>query len=206
MTKTQIVILWGAALVVVLVFVLLSRFISRPLQESEPLQAPQVQSYNLADIPQSARRFYPRAEQAAKSWQEDAALVSAAASWPFVRLDDLSLPADWTFQFFSPALQKIFVVNVSETQVAVMRESLSPYPLPVLPLDEWQVDSVQALNAWLNHGGGGFLKAHPIVDVNARLRRSKEGRAQWIVVGVVRSSETVHVVWVDAISGEASLP
>ena len=98
------------------------------------------------------------------------------------------------------------MVNVSETQVAVLRESLSPYPLSVLPLEEWQIDSVQALNAWLNHGGGGFLKSHPIVDVNARLRRSKEGRAEWIVVGVVRGSQTAHAVRVDAVSGQASLP
>jgi hypothetical protein len=68
-------------------------------------------------------------------------------------------------------------------------------------LEDWQLDSPKALNTWLNNNGGVFLRLHPIVDVNARLRRSKAGQLEWIVAGVGRSSQNVQLVRIDASSG-----
>jgi hypothetical protein len=202
MTKVQVAILWGLSLLVLVVFVVVGQVVSKRPQGSSPLviTAP-AQVYSLPDIPQSARSFYWRADQAARSWQGDAALVSAAAAWPFVRLDDLSMPTDWTFQFFSPSTSMIYVVNVSETEVTPIREALAPYPLSTVALEDWQLDSPKALNTWLNNNGGVFLRLHPIVDVNARLRRSKGGELEWIVAGVGRNSQNVQLVRIDASSG-----
>jgi hypothetical protein len=117
-------------------------------------------------------------------------------------LDDLSQPVDWTFQFYSPGTRQLYVVSVSEEQVLPVTGMLSPYKLPAVSMEDWRVDSHGALSAWLSYGGAGFLRRYSVVDVSARLRHSKDGRLEWSVAGVVRDSHTVHLVRVDATSGQ----
>jgi hypothetical protein len=206
MTKTQIAILWGLAAAVLIVFVLLSWIISRPKQGDVPVMVPVPQSYRLPAVPFSARGFYPRAEQAARSWQSDAGLVSVSASWPragAVRpLDGFSLPVDWTFQFTSPGTQRIYVVNVNEAAVSPIRESLAPYPLPTVSAADWRLDSFEALNAWLNGGAGAWLAAHPLADVSIRLRQAPEGALEWVIVGAAQGDAAILVGRIHAGSGQ----
>jgi hypothetical protein len=186
---------------VVIVFAFLSQSLAPPAPESVPSTSPPARVHRLPQIAQSARNSYPLADQAARSWQEDARLVSASTSWPWAQLDDLSRPVDWTFQFFSPGTHRLYAVVVGESQVLPIREALSPYALPSLSEDEWRIDSHQALGTWLDDGGSIFMSRHPIVDISARLRRSEEGRPEWVVVGIVKDSLIVHVVRVDARNG-----
>ena len=202
MTKKQVAILWGLTAIVLIVFVLVGRVISRSAEKQQsPVTTSRKRTYNLGQISQSARNLYALADQAARSWQKDARLVSASASWLFVKVDDFSAPTNWTFQFFSPRTQKLYVVSASEAQVTVIRDTLSPYVLPAAPVGEWQLDSNQALSIWLNNGGGDFLAKHPIVDVSAMLQPPEEGGLEWVVIGTVRDSQAVHLVRIDARSG-----
>jgi len=210
-TKGQLALLWGLAVGVVLVFAALTYVLahsSPPAQVLVERQAatpvspvPEVETYLLPQTPNSARALCDRATQAAQEWQPDAGLASAVASWPFATLDDLSGPADWTFTFFSPRTQRVYVLNVYPDQVTLIRDALSPYPLPVLSSEEWRVDSHQALNAWLDSGGGDVLRSYSIVDVSARLRL-EDGRAIWSVIGSVQGGQPSLTIWVDAVSGE----
>ncbi len=202
MTKKQIVILWGLTAAILIIFALAGYIISRSSEKGLPQTAKSSgQTYRLPAIPQSARNLYPLADQAARSWQKDARLVSASASWLFVEIDHLSQPTNWTFQFFSPRTQKMYVVSVSDQQVTTIRDSLSPYTLPSASVERWSLDSHQALAAWLNHGGGDFLKQHPIVDVNAMLRPGDGESLEWVVIGAVRDSQTMYQLRIDARSG-----
>ena len=205
MTKGQLAVLWGLAVIVLLIMAALTYLLSRPALPApllgqgpasgsvqQPVGVPAgvpatVQTYLLPGMPYSARSLYDRAEQTAKEWRPDASLVSVAASWPFATLDRLSGPVDWTLSFFSPSTQSVHVLNVHPDQITPIRrgEVLSPYPLPVIEIDRWRVDSYEALNAWLNGGGGDFLRSHPVVDVGARLR-VEDGRAVWTVIGTRR--------------------
>ena len=202
MSKTQIAILWGLAVVIVIVFAVLSRAVSRSSQGVGPGPLVPGRVYDVGETDQSARKLYPLADQAARSWQADAQLVSATANWPFVDLDHFSEPVAWTFQFYSPGTQRIQVINIDGDQVGVLREALSPYPLPGVAVENWQLDSHQALKAWLNDGGGRFLSRHSVVDVTARLRHSEEGQLQWVVVGAVRGEQEIQLTRVDAASGQ----
>ncbi len=202
MSKTQIAILWGFTLVIVLAFVVAGQFLSRSTATEMPVtQSTRV--YSLPQVPYSARGFYDRAWQAALSWQSDAQLASAAAYWPFVRLDHLSQPTTWTFQFFSPATQHIYVIAVDERNINVIRSSLTPYPLTTLRIEQWQIDSPEALNTWLNHGGGRFLELHPAVDVLARLVAGNEN-IEWVIAGNVSGTDEVYVVRLNATTGQVS--
>lgn len=202
MSKVQIGILWGTAIAVILVFLLLGRFLSKSPQEGVPAMITPAQVYNLPSVPFSARQLYPRAEQAARSWHSDATLVSATASWRFVTIDDLSRPIDWTFQFYSPSTRRIYVVSVNDQQATPIRDALTPYELAGLPPESWQVDSYQALGTWLTWGGARFLRANPVADVNARLRMSAAGRPEWVIVGVADKGQTIHLLQIDARTGK----
>jgi hypothetical protein len=203
LTKTQIGILWGLSALVVVVFAVLAQMISRaPARPAAPTPAAlQTTVYRLPEVPFSARGYYPRADQAARTWQGDAQLVSATATWDFAEIDDLSRPVDWTFQFYSPGTQQLYVVNVGEARATPLVGSLSPYELPTIAPGRWRADSYDALSAWLNEGGATFLGSHSVVDVNARIRQAEEGRIEWSVVGVARDQDEQHVVVMDAETG-----
>ncbi|MFL7809942.1 MAG: hypothetical protein AB8I80_15000, partial [Anaerolineae bacterium] len=97
MSKTQLVILWGMGIVVVVVLATLGILVSRAGRSQPPAAPPsptgpspasptpaQADTYRLPETPYTAKNLYARAQEAALQWQPDAALVSAAASWPFV--------------------------------------------------------------------------------------------------------------------------
>ena len=115
MTKTQIAILWGLALLVVMVFAVLGWATSRQQPEVISVTVPPARVHHLPDISQSAKKLYVWADQAARTWQEDAELVSTATSWPFARVEDLSEPVDWTFTFYSPGIRNLYAGRAEET-------------------------------------------------------------------------------------------
>ena len=211
MTKTQLVILWGLGVLVIGVLGALGLLLSqtgRPqpsvpveVQAAVPSALTTQASYRLPETPHSAQNLYAQAEQAAQRWQPDAALVSAAASWSFASLDNFSRPIDWTFQFYSPSTARVYVISVSGTTVTPIRETLSPYSLPVIDVERWQIDSYQALNTWLNRGGGAFLKRTAIVDVSIRLARPQGNAPVWMVVGIDDSGQAIQSERLNAYEG-----
>jgi hypothetical protein len=217
-TRTQLGILWGLGVLIVAILAGLGWVLSQsrqpevlpaatlPAERPPPAGTPAQAAYRLPETPHSARNQYARAQDAARAWQPDAALVSAAASWPFAGLDDFSRPVDWTFQFYSPATGRAYTTNVDQTDVTPIRETLSPYALPVIDLEQWQIDSYQAVNEWLNQGGGTFLKKNPVVDVSIRLARQHGETPTWTVVGIDDSGEVVQTTRVDARASEVRGP
>jgi hypothetical protein len=202
MSKTQIVILWGLAVLVVIVFAVLSQVVSRaPSSSSVAVTVPPARQVRLPDT-HSLKKLYPRADQAARTWQGDALLAAATASWSFVQMADLEAANDWTLQFYSPSTQQLQVLTANEEHILPIVTSLSPYELSTVAMENWRVDSHQALSTWLNAGGSAFLTRYSVVDVSARLGFSKEKRLEWSVVGVVRDTQTFHQVRIDATSGE----
>jgi hypothetical protein len=189
------------AVLVVIVFAVLSQVISRAPSRRVAVTAPPARAHHLPDIPHSALKFHPRADQAARSWQGDAQLVSTTASWSFARIDDFSKPVDWTFQFYSPGTRQLYVVNVNETSVSPITGALSPYELPTVSMERWRIDSHEALGTWLDYGGASFMNQYSVVNVSARLRHAEDGRLEWSVVGVV-DSQTFHQVRIDAANGQ----
>jgi hypothetical protein len=192
------------SVLVVVVFVMLSQAMSRTPEQPQQRGAPTAPA-QVARLPggaHTARGRYTRADQAARTWNGDAVLVSATASWPFARLDDLSRGVDWTFQFYSPDTHQIYVVGVGEGHVTPIVGSHSPYVLPAVAQDRWRVDSHVAISAWLDHGGIQFLNSHSVVDVSARLRNAEDGRSEWTVMGMARGQDAFHVVTMDATSGQ----
>jgi hypothetical protein len=208
MTKTQLAVLWGLGALFVAVLGALGFLLSQA-DRPEALTAPAANSaispatvvHRLPQTPNSAQHLYVYAMQAAQAWQPDAALAGAATSWPFVSLDALSRPVDWTFQFYSPATELVYVVNVSGTSATTIRETRAPYRLSTIDDEKWRVDSYQALNIWLNHGGGEFLRRYPVVDISIRLGLSQAQTPVWTVLGIDDTGQAVLTEQVDAYDG-----
>jgi hypothetical protein len=185
-------IVGGLMLFILLLFGILLFQLQVP--ESVPVPSPPA---FLLEREARAETVYGLAREEAVRWQEDAQLVSAGIVW-----DDLGpggvLKRDrWTFQFYSPAQQRMAVIQIKDGQAQRLRTGLVSAPLPLLPLEEWQVDSAQAFEAWWEQGGGEFVSQHSPVSISLKLRQQPgEQRLVWSVAG---SSSGQH--WILQLDG-----
>lgn len=149
-------------------------------------------------------QFTPARSQAL-SWASDAQLVAATASWSGVTsLDQVGAPGQWTYRFYSPAKQRLYIVKVEPDGRAQGVEHRTPVtlPPPVLAADTWTIDSPAALAIWLDYGGAELLRRNPGLEVLVQLRSFKDFPAPvWMIVGSDRRTQDTLVVVVDAAQG-----
>jgi hypothetical protein len=156
----------------------------------------------VADDQVTARQAFAPAAELAGQWQEDARLAAVSGYRPAVGMQ-AGGQVDWAFQFFSPAAQRLALITVADGTAQMVRESVSPYPVPTFSAGEWRVDSNQALRAWWSQGGETLAARRPDVDVAMQLRvpDGGVGHPVWTVVGSVAGSGTAFAVAVDATDG-----
>jgi hypothetical protein len=179
MTRNQWIVIMGLLLSILAVFGILLFQLQVPDQPSTPPPP----AFLLEDGAQ-ARAVYPIAEQEALLWQQDAQLASADVVWDDLGPGGILTRDRWTFEFYSPSQQQMAVIRVTSGQAKRLRTALLPNRLVSLPLDQWQVDSTQALQTWWERGGGKFVREHDQVSISLKLRMEPKGtRSLWIVVG-----------------------
>lgn len=151
----------------------------------------------------SARQALAPAAEWAAQWKEDARLAVVSSRRSAVG-KQLGGEIEWTFQFFSPSTQRLALVTVTGETAQPVRESLSPYSVATFSVEDWRVDSDQALQAWWNQGGGSMVARRPDTDLAMQLRVSGEqGDAPvWTVVGTIEGTEVAFAVLVNATTGE----
>jgi hypothetical protein len=166
-----------------------------------PAPAP---TYTLVFTQVTARSLYPGAEGLALAWQPDAQLASLTATWRGTAINLVGQPTDWVYRFYSPGWRHYYFVSVKpdgQTQSMEHARQVDPPP-PVIPLEGWHVDSVQALTTWLDYGGGAMLGAKPGIEVSAQLSvPSPGGDPVWAVVGYDIESDDYLTVMIHAGSG-----
>lgn len=190
MTHRQRLILGSLILVVIALFAaLIYVLLTAPIGTSEPLSPPpEIYSAPVAAV--TARSAYAVAWEATQKWQKDAYLVSASTSWRNATVDMFREPVSWAFQFYSPSARQVQILSVSGGEAKALRESRTAYDLSPVTAEAWQMDSPQALGAWLNAGGGRFLRSHTLVDVRATLRFDKEnGQVVWSIAALESGGE-----------------
>jgi hypothetical protein len=156
-----------------------------------------------ADRGATVKALYPLALEVASAWQGDARLVSASANWPGPTAETLEdQEVAWSFNFYSPAVRKVYAVAVSGGQARGVRASQVPRDLNPAPVEGWQIDSPAALATWLANGGRDFLARYPQAEVSARLRFPSDSPTPlWTVRGSDEQSSAHLAVKVDAASG-----
>jgi hypothetical protein len=156
----------------------------------------------LADSRVTARRAFAPAAEFAQQWREDARLAGVSGRWSAVGTQPGG-QVEWAFQFFSPSIQRLALITVAGKGARMVRESLSPYPVPTFSTQEWRVDSDQALWTWWDRGGEDLVARRPDADLAMQLRMPQQGGGQplWTVIGSAAGMETVFAVAVNATDG-----
>lgn len=148
---------------------------------------------------------YQIAWREGQSWATDAALVSASASWPQVlSVGQVGEPVDWHYRFYSPGKERLFIVNVGPDQrVSSVEHRVRVTLPPALPgAERWVIDSPAALAIWLDYGGAELIRRNPGLEVLIELRRVKNHAGPvWMVIGLDKRTQDIHVVVVDASEG-----
>ncbi|MEE8391571.1 MAG: hypothetical protein V3S14_12355 [Anaerolineae bacterium] len=196
-------ILLGMTFVVALGVALLVLMLYRPAQQ--PLEmgggaAPVGLHVSLAESV-TAQSVYPSAMDVAQSWQPDGQLAIVSARW---RPRRGRWPSDvtWMFQFYSPTVRRLAVIVVNGGRARLLQETAVPYSLSTFSEDDWQVDSLAALDTWWNAGGATFMSVYSEIDLVAQLRvlEGKDDRLAWTITGIAGGQ--MRNLIVDGTTGE----
>lgn len=149
----------------------------------------------------TARQAYGAAQEAARAWQPDAQPSSLSAHWQRTR-GMWPTQTVWMIHFYSPSSGRLAVFLVEVGRTLMLREALSPYPLPTFVEDQWKVDSPQAMEIWWGSGGADFLARHPDAEVTLQLKPTgpTDDRPEWVVTAV--AGRQVQVVAISGVDGQ----
>jgi hypothetical protein len=172
---------------------------------TQPSLEPQA-TYTVEYISHTARELFATARDKAAAWQADVQPVSVTATWEKTAINLVGQPTVWTFRFYSPGLRRYYFVTVQADGQAdgiAHGEQIRKAPRPLAP-DIWAVDSPQAINLWLNHGGSQMLLGAPGIQVVAQLStpNSADQLPTWTVAGYDSRDDTYHTVFINAQSGQ----
>ena len=153
----------------------------------------------------TAREALPRAQDAASTWQADAQLVSASASWRGVDAEALleDEEVSWGFAFFSPSTRSLAIFAVT-AQSAGQVDSMDASPnTRTIEAGLWEVDSPQVLTTFLNHGGRELLAQDPQANVSLRLGPGEgDNSMAWLAIGISSDKQDTVTVQVDPGNGQ----
>lgn len=181
---------------------------SAPVAEAPAATPTLAALYTPVQVAQTARRQYTQAEAIAVGWRADAQLLSCRASWEQTAINLVGRPVEWTFRFYSPQSKRLYFVMVAPGGAVRAIQHVRPVnePPPVVPLDDWQLDSPAALANWLNIGGGAFLGRHAGGTVIAQLSVRAHGQPpQWTVAGYDPTTDESFAATVDAVDGATAI-
>jgi hypothetical protein len=152
--------------------------------------------YELTPGEITALTLYPLAEAAALAWEEDVLFISASTSWNHASMAVLEQPVEWVYRFYSPGLQRILFVIVTPEQEIIVQPHLRKIrrELQVIDPAEWQMDSPEAITAWLNSGGGRWLQQAPNPVISAQLTFDlDENVPVWTISGLdVETGQSIN--------------
>ena len=150
---------------------------------------------------------YAKAQQTAVEWQPDAVLLNAQATWPqgTTVTDLLQGETTWGFTFYSAAAEKIAIVSVVEDTAVVVTEGPHQQEAPILSATGWNLDSKDAIEAFLAAGGNSFMETAGVSTLTMALfadDQERNGRMEWQISLFSLQSNQALTVRLDATSGE----
>lgn len=155
----------------------------------------------------TAKSLQPGTVNQVASWEEDAQLISIAATWEKTDMNQVGQPTSWTYRFYSPSQRRLYFATArGDGQVTGTSHSERIHTPPyTIPLDKWQMDSPEAINTWLNYGGAVMLTAIPGIQVVAQLQiNTPEEPLTWTVAGYDPITKNYHTVFINAETKEVT--
>jgi endonuclease/exonuclease/phosphatase (EEP) superfamily protein YafD len=195
--------LLGCALLAIVVYFGVLQSQAQPLADKDFLpQATYTVVYNQTTA-QSAQEL--AFDQVRKLWQEDAQLMAVRSTWEQTELNAVGQPSPWTYRFYSPTARQMFFITITpegEVLGTLHTEQIFDPPKSIR-MEDWVMDSSEALNIWLNYGGATMLAAMPGIQVVAQLKvNSASSPLTWTIAGYDQVSQNFLSVFIDARSKE----
>jgi len=137
-------------------------------------------------------------------WADDAQFYTVAATWDGADLAEVGQPTIWTYRYYSPGQKRLFFITVSpQGNITPTSHGERVYhPPQPIPMEDWVVDSPEAVNIWLNYGGAAMLAALPGIQVVAQLHVPEPGKPlTWTVAGYDPLTNHYHTVFIEAKTG-----
>lgn len=155
----------------------------------------------------TARVAFVDAQRTALTWQADAQLLNASATWPQgAAINALASGEEaWTFTFYSQGVSKTAVYTVVDRQVTFIGESNSPTFQEVRDSSAWQIDSNEAIRLLLEQGGSQFLEQEQITILTMVLMTHTQTPSQqmeWFLSLIGTESGNSIDLRINAASGE----
>ncbi len=145
------------------------------------------------------------AQREAKSWQADATLLKATATWPQgASLETLSKGTEaWNFTYYSKEAQATAVITVVDGRASFLRENSVNNTLSPQPETSWRVDSSTAIQTMIDSGGGRFFRRQPVATLVMNLTTiNEEARIEWFISIIGEQSGDAFTIRLDAATGE----
>ncbi len=207
MSKPQLVRIGLGVLILVLLVTLAFLLLSLLNITSEPTTAAprgKTRLWRAEDAQLTLEEAYQRANERARSWAADVALIRAEAAWrPGAVWQEIEMPpVTWSFYYYSPTMRQLVSVVVGREQlfwVPPLEISYVPKAISALPQYGLEV-------AWLSFraaGGEDFMRAHPEAMIDFRLRPYKN-QVVWSV-SAFEGQDYLEVL-IDAATGIVMLP
>ena len=167
----------GAAIIFLAVAAIL---LTQPDAEGSP-----VVDGGLAPEGLTAREAYRSAADLAEERWPDADLAIVSGHWTELGSENGN-ESQWSFHFFSASAQRLILVAVSSDEAWLVRDSLSPYPVPTFSQRDWKVDSDEAIQVWWDEVGRALVEHRPDAELVAQLRVSEDygGQLVWVIGGL----------------------
>lgn len=199
---------------VVMVLALLIWFQPGPVNTAVPQNSATTIAMHADDIAptpetpgQTARVAYASAQQAARNWQTDAILLNASAAWP-QGADELLLSngqSEWRYTFFSKQAGEAAFITVNENQPQLLSTSRYTQAETPVATTAWNIDSIDAVQIFMNAGGREFMRQEGVTLFNMFLTAdnvSGNGRIEWNVSLVSPQSSKALELQIDATNGD----
>ncbi len=155
----------------------------------------------------SAIVAYATAQKTAADWQPDAQLMTAQATWPQGATAALLKQGEtsWAFTFYSPDAEQIAIFSVVEDKVNLVSQGDHQQTGPLLSASGWNLDSQDAIEAFLAAGGNTFLANGGVSTLTMALLANDvegNGRLEWQISLFSTQTGQSFTMRLDATSGD----
>ncbi|MCA9925431.1 MAG: hypothetical protein KC419_04445 [Anaerolineales bacterium] len=156
---------------------------------------------------QTAKLAFVAARRAAESWQPDAQLLNASATWPqgATIQELLGGETTWGFTFYSPEGGKTAVISVVENNPQLIGEAPTAQTYTPIDITSWELDSNEAIQRLLEAGGSQFIQDEGVTILTmlfAADNLQETNQLEWLVSLISTQNGRSIDMRLNAITGE----
>jgi hypothetical protein len=154
---------------------------------------------------QSAKLAFVAAQRTAVSWQSDAVLLNATATWPQGATEEALRQGKttWGFTFYSPSTASMALISVVDNEAGLIMQGAMETPTQLFDTNGWNLDSSDAVDRLMQEGGSAFINEEGVTALTMTLTTDADnGRILWHIQLAATQSLRTMTLSIDATSGE----